>query len=159
LIKKVHLAPLAILAPRLAGGRLGKSLVLADILSARILLGEHFVMEPNPYEPPKEHGQTKRPSAVSKKKEILEWLSLAPGDIPVWAAGAALLGLYFAKATILDTVLALTAVVLALVGCVIGMKTDPELSSVTNAAKIVLYPAVVVVCLIVIYINFTYWNQ
>ena len=114
-------------------------------------------MKPNPYESPNQQADSKR-RPISKKKEILEWLSLAPGDIPVWAAVAALAGLYFVRDTVLDAVLAVAAVGLSLLGCAIGMKPDPELSAVTNAAKIVVYPIVVVGCLIVIYINFQSWN-
>ena len=115
-------------------------------------------MKPNPYEPPKEHGGERR-SDASKRKEILEWLSIAPGDIPIWGAGAAILGMYYSNSTVIDTILAVAAFVLAVTGCVIGIKPDPEFSLATNTSKIILYPAAIIACIVIIYFNFVYWNQ
>lgn len=74
------------------------------------------------------------------KREVLEWMSLAPADIPCWLAGGCLVGMWYAGSLMLAIVLAVVAVLLALLACYYGMPAHADLGKTTNTAKLVAYP-------------------
>jgi hypothetical protein len=92
------------------------------------------------------------------KEELKEWLGIKPADFVVYAAGAAIVWMYFSRNTALDVVLSVVAVALCVLACFIGMRPDPRLSALANAAKRVGYPACLLATLGCIYLNFTSWN-
>src|SRR5262245_11636594 len=94
-----------------------------------------------------------------KKTEVLEWLSLAPADIPAWLAGGALLGMWFSPNTGLAIACASAAVVLSIVACFLGMRPRTDLSAPTNVAKRVTYPLFVLLVLGCVAWYFLCWNS
>jgi hypothetical protein len=93
-----------------------------------------------------------------KKNELREWLGIAPADIPVWGAFILLGVMYFVKFTMVDIVLSMLAVGLTIFSCFIGMRYDERVSKRINLMKKISYPLCVVLCLVLIYLNFTRWN-
>ena len=104
------------------------------------------------------HGGEGGREYVARKHEILEWLSLTAADLPVWLAGAAVVGMWFAKDPRLDWVLAAVALALSVIACFFGMKHDARVSLATNIAKKVVYPICVLMIVLVTYLNFSIWN-
>jgi hypothetical protein len=92
------------------------------------------------------------------KDELREWLGIAPADIPVWGAVIALGVMYLVKPTIIEGVLSILAIGFTTFSCFIGMKHDDRLSKLANLIKKIFYPASVLFCAVVIYLNFTQWN-
>jgi hypothetical protein len=89
-----------------------------------------------------------------KRREILEWLSLAPADIPCWLAVAALLWMWFAGSLLLAIILAVVAILLSLGACYFGMRSRDEFGEVTNMAKLTIYPLFAVAILIAVCVLF-----
>src|SRR5207249_4200124 len=75
-----------------------------------------------------------------KTRELLEWLSLAPADIPCWFAAGAVVWMWFAGSLLLAIVLAVVAVLLSLIACYFGMPPRDQFGKVTNLAKLTIYP-------------------
>jgi hypothetical protein len=92
------------------------------------------------------------------KRELREWLSIAPADIPVWGAGVALGVMYFVKDVTVDIVLSVLVLGLTTLSCFIGMKHDDRVSKFTNLMKKIFYPVSVFLGIVAIYLNFTRWN-
>ena len=93
-----------------------------------------------------------------KKNELREWLGIAPADLPVWGAVILLGVMYVVKSIMVDIVLSMLVVGLTIFSCFIGMKYDKRVSKRINLIKKISYPASVVLCGVVIYLNFTWWN-
>jgi hypothetical protein len=93
------------------------------------------------------------------KRESREWLGIAPADFPVYVAFIFVVVLYFNNGTVLDVILSVSAFVLSVVACIIGMRKEPEVSGFTNVIKKISYPACLLVCLVLIYVNFAVWNS
>jgi hypothetical protein len=85
-----------------------------------------------------------------KTREVLEWLSLAPADIPCWLAGGALAWMWFAGSFLFAVVLAGVAILLSLIACYFGMRQRKDFSHLTNQSKVVLYPLFVIVVIIAV---------
>lgn len=62
------------------------------------------------------------------REELKEWLGIKPTDFVVYAAGAAIVWMYFNRSTALDVVLSVAAVALCLLACFMGMRPDTRLS-------------------------------
>ena len=93
-----------------------------------------------------------------KKNELWEWLGIAPADLPVWGAVIVLVVMYLVKSTIVDIVLSMLVVGLTTFSCFVGMQYDKRVSKRINLIKKISYPASVLLCGVVIYLNFTLWN-
>lgn len=91
-------------------------------------------------------------------EELKEWVGLKPADVAVYAAGAAIIAMYFTRNLVADTILTALAILLATIACVVGMRRDPHLSAGTNLVKKVSYPLTLVVVLVLICVNFFAWN-
>jgi hypothetical protein len=89
-----------------------------------------------------------------KIRETLEWLSLAPADIPCWFAAGALVGMRIAGSLFLAIIFAVAAVLLSLTACYFGMPPRDEFGETTNAAKRTMYPLFVVVVVIAVGVIF-----
>ena len=83
-----------------------------------------------------------------KTKEYLEWMSLAPADIPCWLAGGSLIWMWFTHSLALAFTLATIAFILSIIACYFGMPPREEFGKITNGAKRVLYPSFVV-CVVI----------
>ena len=92
------------------------------------------------------------------KEELKEWLGIKPADFAVYAAAAAITGMYFTPSAVLDIVLSAVAIGFSILGCLVGMRPDTRLSALSNAIKRVAYPACLLAVLACIYLNFTKWN-
>jgi hypothetical protein len=93
-----------------------------------------------------------------KKNELREWLGIAPADLPVWGAFILLGVMYLVKSITVDIVLSMLAVGLTIFSCFIGMQYDKRVSKRINLIKKISYPSCVALCLVLIYLNFTWWN-
>ena len=91
--------------------------------------------------------------------ELREWLGLATADFPVYAACLFVVVMFFKNGFYLDAVLSAVSIILCMASCVIGMKKDSKLSNFTNTAKLIAYPFCLLVCLILVLLNFRYWNS
>ena len=91
-------------------------------------------------------------------EELKEWLGIKPADFVVYAAAAAVVGMYLNKNFILDVALSVLAVSLCVLACIIGMPAERRLSAFSNFVKRVAYPGCLVAVLICVYLNFTRWN-
>ena len=89
------------------------------------------------------------------KAEHKEWLGIAPADWPVYLAMALLVIMYKLDSLSVNVGLAFVAVGLAIWSCVIGMKTDSNVSTLTNIIKKVAYPCCLLLAIGAIYIRFT----
>ena len=92
-------------------------------------------------------------------EEAKEWLGIKPADLFVYVAAGAIVWMYYTKSVVLDVALAAVAVISCIVSCVVGMRSDDQLSSVTNSLKKVAYPGCLIAALVCIYLNFTSWNR
>ena len=93
-----------------------------------------------------------------KKNELREWLGIAPADLPVWGAMISLGVMYLVKSFTVDIVLSMLAVGLAIFSCFMGMQYDKRVSKRINLIKKISYPLCVALCLVLTYLNFTWWN-
>lgn len=91
--------------------------------------------------------------------ELREWLGLKPADFLTYGALALAVSLYFIHNPLADILVSGLAVGLAGLSCVVGMKSEPELSAFTNFVKKVSYPFIVLLVLIAILLNFLFWNR
>jgi hypothetical protein len=91
--------------------------------------------------------------------ELREWSGLATADFPVYAACLFVVVMYFNNGIYLDAVLSAVSIILCIAACVIGMKKDSKLSDFTNTSKLIAYPLCLMICLILVYVNFTNWNS
>lgn len=91
-------------------------------------------------------------------EELKEWLGIKPADFAVYAATAAVVGMYFTTSAAFDIVLSAVAMGFCVLGCWIGMRPDTRLSALSNGIKRVVYPACLLAVLVCIYLNFTHWN-
>lgn len=85
-----------------------------------------------------------------KKREILEWLSLAPADFPCWLAILALVGMWYANTLFLASAFGFGAVISSLIACYYGMPANIGFSRATNASKLILYPLFAVMTVIAV---------
>lgn len=92
------------------------------------------------------------------KEELKEWFGIKPADFAVYAAAAGIYGMYVSNNFIVDVVLSTLVLALCLVACVLGMRTVPGLSSITNAFKKLAYPICLIAALVFTYQNFSSWN-
>ena len=83
-------------------------------------------------------------------REWREWLGLTWADLCVYLALGCLVALFIVEDSHADTLLSFAAVGLALWSCRLGMPSDPEYSELTNLFKVLAYPAVLVLVLLVI---------
>jgi hypothetical protein len=95
---------------------------------------------------------------MAGKRELLEWLGVRPADFVTYAACAVAGSMYFVYDKTVDVLLAVMAVALALIACAIGMRRDPEVSSLTNTMKLVSYPLCLVIVGILIAANYILWQ-
>jgi hypothetical protein len=91
-------------------------------------------------------------------EELKEWLGIKPADFAIYAAAAAVIGMYFTPSAVLDIVLSIVAIGLCILGCLVGMRLDTRLSAFSNVIKRVAYPVCLFAVLACIYLNFTKWN-
>jgi hypothetical protein len=101
----------------------------------------------NPYAAPSTRPDTK---PLSAKRELREWFGMTRADLMVYNGIGALAVMFVLTNPILDAALALAAVVAMAESCRLGMRRDPMLSGFTNFVKLVSYPSLVVVALVVI---------
>jgi hypothetical protein len=92
-------------------------------------------------------------------RELREWLGITFADLFDYAAIAVVAAMFFVSDPMVDVVLAVLGVALALVACPLGMKRDPELSNFTNSAKLVTYPAVVLLVVGAIVVHYIRFNR
>jgi signal peptidase I len=85
-----------------------------------------------------------------KNQELAEWLGLTRASVLFYLAFGAAVGMFFVSHPGLDILLAVSAVSLALLSCVIGIKRNPKASAFTNKAKRITYPAYAVFILLVV---------
>ncbi len=90
--------------------------------------------------------------------ELREWLGIAPADFPVYLAVIFLVAAFFVGAGVLDTILVSTSLLACVLSCIIGMRKDIRVSGFTNGVKLASYPICLVVCIVVSFLNFKYWN-
>jgi hypothetical protein len=91
-------------------------------------------------------------------EELKEWLGIKPADFAVYAAGGAVVWMYFTPSAILDIVLSAVAIGFCVLGCLIGMRPDTRLSALSNGIKRVAYPACLLATIVCICLNFIRWN-
>lgn len=99
------------------------------------------------------------PRGGSKNAELLEWIGLAPADLAVYVATAALGGMYYWKDPVVDHVLAGVAVLFCLVACAVGMRRKENLSGFTNTVKMISYPLCLLIAVGLIVRNYSHWNR
>jgi len=91
-------------------------------------------------------------------EELKEWLGIKPADFIVYLTGVAIVGIYFSKNITVDIILSIASVILCVISCFMGMKSDSRLSSFSNCVKRIAYPLCLIVVIICIYLNFSKWN-
>ena len=92
------------------------------------------------------------------ESETKEWLGLALADEVVYAGGAFAAATYLVKDPQLDWILLVAALILSLIGCVLGMRWNSEFNIITNLAKVTGYPTMVGIIALIGYFNFTSWT-
>lgn len=91
-------------------------------------------------------------------RELFEWLGITFADLLVYLGAAAIAAMFFVKNPIADVVLAALGVAFCVAACPFGMKRSPEVSSVTNAVKLVAYPACVLLAVGAIVVHYVWFN-
>lgn len=91
--------------------------------------------------------------------ELREWLGLKPADFLFYGALGLSASLYVIRSPVIDIAVSGVAFGLACLSCVVGMKSEPELSAFTNLVKKVSYPFIVLVVLFAMLLNFRFWNR
>ncbi len=85
-----------------------------------------------------------------KNQELAEWLGLTPAGILLSLAFGAGIGMFFISHPGLDILLAVSAVVLAFLSCIIGVKRNLKVSEFINTLKRITYPACVLFILLIV---------
>lgn len=92
-------------------------------------------------------------------EELKEWIGIKPADLLLYVACGAIVVMYFTKSVLLDSALSVVAIVLCIISCFVGMRGGQNLSRFTNIVKKIIYPLCLVAALVLIYFNFTRWND
>jgi hypothetical protein len=92
-------------------------------------------------------------------RELREWLGITLADLFVYLALAAVAAMFFVSNRSADVCLAALGVALGVVGCVLGMKRDPEVSDFTNGVKLISYPACVLLIVGAIAYHYIRFNR
>jgi len=88
------------------------------------------------------------------QRELREWMGMTRADMCVYVAFVSLAAMFVVQNTTIDMVLSLSAILLAVAACFLGMKSDPEFEDITNLFKAVAYPAALLVVVLVIAIHY-----
>lgn len=91
-----------------------------------------------------------------KKRELTEWLGLTYADMLTYLALGAAIAMFFIRHAGLDVLLAVTAITLSVISCIVGMKRDPQVSNFTNIMKRTGYPFALVIIALIIAFHYTF---
>lgn len=113
------------------------------------------ISDPNrpPSSPPSRQRQKPKLSA-----EARAWMGLEPADFPIYAAMGGAFSLFYVVNVPLELLISLASLALGTFSCILGMRAKPEFSRLTNAMKLIGYPAGMLVVVMFIALNFLSWN-
>ena len=113
------------------------------------------ISDPNPSPSAPAPGARKK-SGLSP--EAREWLGITTADFLIYAAIIGAASLYFLVNVPAELLISLVSLGVGAVSCVLGMKTNPELSRFTNAIKIIGHVVGMLVVVFFVAVNFFLWN-